>query len=239
MNRMRWGALGAIALAVPWLSGCVTLAEFRKLEYEVNRLKGEGVQAGSDPVVVADMSAEMEALRTELAELRGRVEVAEHRADEALGEARRARQDAAGGGEDASDPSATPAGSPEEVKAYREAHAAWRAGDLDACVALFRDFLQTYPSSDHADDAGYWLADCHFKQEDYKNAILRYDDVVRRYPSGDKAPEALYRQGEALLRLGPQYGQAARKAFQTLIDEYPDSPRVADAREQLDLLGPG
>jgi TolA-binding protein len=83
------------------------------------------------------------------------------------------------------------------------------------------------------------MADCHFKQGDYKTAILRFDDVVGRYPAGDKAPEALFRQGEALLKLGPNYGPAAGKAFERLINEYPESSRVAEARRQLELLGAG
>jgi TolA-binding protein len=63
--------------------------------------------------------------------------------------------------------------------------------------------------------------------------------VVARYPEGEKAPDALYRQGEALLKLGPGYQKAAGKAFQRVIAEYPNSARAADAKKQLDLLGPG
>jgi TolA-binding protein len=62
---------------------------------------------------------------------------------------------------------------------------------------------------------------------------------VARYPTGNKAPDALYRQGEALLRLGPGYGKAAGKAFERVIAEYPDSARAQEARKQLDLLGAG
>ena len=83
------------------------------------------------------------------------------------------------------------------------------------------------------------MADCHYREGDYKAAVLRFADVVQRYPAGDKAPDALYRQGEALLRLGPKYGDAAHTAFERLINEYPDSPRVAEAKRQLELLGPG
>jgi TolA-binding protein len=82
------------------------------------------------------------------------------------------------------------------------------------------------------------MADCYFKQGDYQTAILRFDDVAGRYPTSDKAPEALYRQGEALLRLGPRYGKAARKAFERVINEYPNSERAEQARRQLELLGP-
>ena len=63
-------------------------------------------------------------------------------------------------------------------------------------------------------------------------------DVAGRYPTSEKAPDALYRQGEALLRLGPRYGKAARKAFERVINEYPNSERAEQARRQLELLGP-
>ena len=99
--------------------------------------------------------------------------------------------------------------------------------------------MQTYPTSAYADDASYWMADCFFKNGDYKTAVLRFDDVAARYPTGNKAADALYRQGEALLRLGPRYGKAAGKAFERVIKEYPDSARASEAKKQLDLLGSG
>jgi TolA-binding protein len=65
---------------------------------------------------------------------------------------------------------------------------------------------------------------------------LRFDDVVARYPAGNKAPDAIYREGEALLRLGPGYNTAARKAFERVLAEYPESDRAAEAKQQLELL---
>ena len=125
----------------------------------------------------------------------------------------------------------------EEVLAYREAHAAWRAGDSEACIDRFAEFLQNYPSSEYADDATYWLADCYFKQGNFSAAVLRFDDVARQYPSGNKAADALYRQGEALLRMG--HGKAAGNAFEKVLQDYPDSARAPEAKKQLDLLGSG
>jgi tol-pal system protein YbgF len=246
IRRRRGAALAAALVAALGTSGCVTMAEFRKLEYEVNRMKG-GARGGSGGgAQLADTVTEIDALREQIATLEGRVEVAEHQAAQAL-EAVRSGSAASGGGPTgATDaPRANGggedhfAGSPEEVQAYREARAAWRSGDLEACIDRFRGFLQTYPASDHADDAAYWMADCHYREGDYKAAVLRFADVVQRYATGDKAPDALYRQGEALLRLGPKYGSAAETAFERLINEYPDSPRVAEAKRQLELLGPG
>ena len=97
--------------------------------------------------------------------------------------------------------------------------------------------MQTYPSSTYAENASYWMADCYFKRGDYKTAVLRFDDVVNRYPGGRRAPDALYRQGEALLRRGPIYGKAASKAFERVVREYPDSTRAQEAKKQLEILG--
>ena len=63
--------------------------------------------------------------------------------------------------------------------------------------------------------------------------------MAARYPTGNKAADALYRQGEALLRLGPGYGKAAGKAFERVLREYPDSARAPEAKRQLGLLGSG
>jgi tol-pal system protein YbgF len=248
MLRNRIVSLGAVLLLLPWLAGCVTVAEFRKLEYEVNKMRRSG-GGGASGARLADLAAEIDALRDQMAQLEGRLEVTEHQSKVAVEEARAARLDASQPGAPAAaqqSPSNTAPGEAQsappsasvELQAYREAYNTWRTDDYGTCIDRFREFLQTYPSSDYADDAAYWMADCYFKQGDYQTAILRFDDVAGRYPTSGKAPEALYRQGEALLRLGPRYGKAARKAFERVINEYPNSERAEQARRQLELLGP-
>lgn len=234
------------------LTGCVTVAEFRKLENEVTDIERAGSTGGlGSRERLAELASRLEALEQQAERLGGRIEVAEHRAQEALDEARMARQEAAAqpiSGLDASAETALPGGDfdpsgslevSQEVAAYRDGYAAWRRGEWASCIDRFRDFLQTYPSSAYADDAAYWLADGYFKQGDYKTAILRFDDVVTTYPEGNKAAEALYRQGEALLRLGPGFGKAASKAFEKVVKEYPRSGRATEAKRQLELLRTG
>lgn len=126
-----------------------------------------------------------------------------------------------------------------EIRAYRTAHKAWQSNETELCVNRFRDFLQTYPASPYADDAAFWMADCHYKQAEYKKAVLRFDEVVRNYPAGNKASDALYRQGESLLKLGPGFREAAKRAFERVVKEYPDSARSAEAKQQLDLFSAG
>jgi tol-pal system protein YbgF len=239
-------AAGCLAAALPALTGCVGLAEFRKLQYEVRQMKAGGGGTGG-PARLADVSSELEAMREQIAQLEGRLEVNEHQTQEALEEAKKARLAAAQGAASAAvpgtdDPTAGPpadAPASEEVKSYRVAYDAWRGENHQQCIDRFGQFLQSFPTSQYADDASFWLADCYFKQGDLKAAILRFDDVATRYPKSEKASEALYRQGEALLKLGPNFGKAAEKAFDRVVKEYPDSRRAEDARQQLKLLGAG
>jgi tol-pal system protein YbgF len=260
---------GVFALAIFATTGCATVAELRKVEARVIDMeRGRTPGGGALREQVADYVADIDALREEMRTLEGRLEVTEKAAADALEDARRARLDLAqmkaqlqrgetptgdtsdaggtptaataaasvnvlpGDGEDEEDLSA-------EIQAYRAAHAAWQKGDTGTCVERFRDFLQTYPASPYADDAAFWMADCHYKQAEYKKAVLRFDEVVRNYPAGNKASDALYRQGESLLKLGPGFREAAKRAFERVIKEYPDSERANEARRQLDLYSTG
>ncbi len=239
------------------LTGCVTMADYRKLEGEVWALEkqvnsGGGVSEGSSGLALAELTMQVEEMSGELAVLQGRLEVAERRVEEALAEAESARRVNLGAGEAPKPTPTTPQGDagasvtpPEdsssveitaEVQSYRQAYAAWSEGDAQLCIDRFREFLQNHPSSTYADDATYWIADCYFKQGDYKSSVLRFDDVVRRNPDGKKAADALFRQGEALLRMGPSYTAAASKAFERVLTEYPNSTRTDDAKKQLELL---
>jgi tol-pal system protein YbgF len=125
-----------------------------------------------------------------------------------------------------------------EVRAYQEALASWRTSDYAACIDQFGGFLQTYASSSRADDAAFWIGDCYYRQGEFKQAVVRFDDVARNYPTGNRAPDALYRQGESLLKLGPTFYEAAQRAFERVLKEYPDSARAVEARRQLELRSP-
>ena len=233
--------IGAIASLVLGLAACVTPAEFRKVERRVIDLERTQGATG-DRTRVAQIGSQLDSLEREIALLRGRVEVTEHRVEAALEEARAARAEAGSAGAPAPVPDGAGAGTDggvvsEEVAVYRAAYGEWRAGNSPACIDQFTKFLQTYPASDYADDATYWLGDCYFKQGNFAAAVLRFDDVAGQYPSGNKAADARYRQGEALLRMG--HAKAAADAFEKVLRDYPDSSRAPEAKRQLDLLETG
>ena len=150
-----------------------------------------------------------------------------------------------GAGPPASLPLTTASGdASREIRDYEDAFRLYRAGDYRRAIDQFEAFLQTHPSSDYADNALFWLGECHFKLGDHERAVLVFEDVVKRYPNGNKVPDALYRQGRALLEIGTRsqqsaaYAPAARQVFQRIVVEHPESDRVLEAKRELERLGP-
>jgi tol-pal system protein YbgF len=230
-------------------TGCLTVGDFRREMADFEKRMDAKMKASKGHSGLADVVAGMDEMRAEMRSLKGRLEVAEKTAADALAEARRARQELAArstvdspGVAGAAVVPAAGADEPsesEELVAYRAAYTEWREGRHQACIEKFASFLKKYPDSSYADDAAYWMADCHFQQGEFKSAVMRFDDVVNNYPTGNKAPEALYRQGESLLRLGPGFQGAAKRAFERVVEEYPDSARAAEAEKQIERLRAG
>ena len=234
------------------LSGCVTVPEFRALEREVADLKaGQGGGGGVAPNArLAELGSDVQELQGEVDQLRGELEEAQHLAQRALDEAAAAREIGGGAartvppaGVSTAGSRAAPGSLSDEVRAYEEAFRLYRNEEYAPAIDRFKAFLQTDPSSGYADNAQFWLGECHFKLEHYELAVLAFQDVVDRYPEGNKVPDALYRQGIAMIAVGEQKGQsdayrgAASQIFQKLVNEHPDSDRVPEARRQLEKLG--
>jgi outer membrane protein assembly factor BamD len=79
------------------------------------------------------------------------------------------------------------------------------------------------------------IADAAVKQGDSKRAIKAYTKIVRRYPHDRTAPEASYRIGE-IQEQRADYLHAAG-AYRLLVEQYPQSPRFAEAIEGQFRIG--
>jgi len=244
--------LGFAALLIA-LGGCASQGDFLALKEEVSDLHRSGRGAPDPFARIAQLSAEVDAMRGEIRHLEGELELARKEASDALSEIQRTRTTMAQQSAEAAtvkakpqqppgpavlEPDPEPAPPDQELAGYQQALNSWRADDYLACIEHFTAFLQNYPTSSYADDAAYWLADCTYKHDEFKRAVIRFSDVVRVYPDSPKAPDALYRQGESLLKLGPRFKDAARTVFKRVQTDYPDSERAGDASQQLERLGP-
>ena len=117
---------------------------------------------------------------------------------------------------------------------YDDAFRVVERKDYRAAIIKLRDFIKRYPASDLADNAQYWLGECHYALKEYDRAILEFD-AVRNYPNGDKMPAALLKQGFAYAELNDRVD--ARKVLQELVERYPQSEEAGKAKAKLKTLG--
>ena len=116
----------------------------------------------------------------------------------------------------------------------RDYEIAWQAmekKDYRVAITRFKDFLKRHPKSNLADNAQYWIGECHYGLREFDQAIIEFDAVRRRYPQGDKVAAALLKQGFAFAELGEKLN--ARLLLQEVAEKFPDSPEAAKAKLKL------
>jgi tol-pal system protein YbgF len=119
----------------------------------------------------------------------------------------------------------------------RDYEVGWRAlekKDYKVAISRFKDFLKKHSKSKLADNAQYWIGECHYALREFDQAIVEFDAVRRRYPQGDKVPAAVLKQGFAFAELGEKVN--ARLVLQELVEKYPQSPEASKAKTRLKAL---
>ncbi len=101
----------------------------------------------------------------------------------------------------------------------------------EQALSSFKSFLDTYPKSNLADNAQFWIGECFMGLNQYEHAILEFNKVIKNYPKENKVPNAMYRQAIAMQKIGEATG--AKIVLKNLIKMYPKSPEAADAEKKL------
>jgi tol-pal system protein YbgF len=117
---------------------------------------------------------------------------------------------------------------------YETAYADYTAGQWSLAIQGFETYLKTYPKSDLADDAQYYIGESYAGDSKYQDAASAYEKVIREYPSSNILPEAWYKVGISYDRLGQP--DKAREAFDYVVKNYPDTDAGRIARQNLDRL---
>lgn len=123
---------------------------------------------------------------------------------------------------------------PDEQTTYETAMATFKAGDYKNAAVQLGDFVRRYPASNYASSAQYWLGSAFYAQRDCKKAIAAQQVVVSTYENSPKAPDAMLNIGTCYAELKDK--KSATKAMKDLIAKYPDSAAAQAARDQLPAL---
>ncbi len=117
---------------------------------------------------------------------------------------------------------------------YDTAWSDYTTGQWALAIEGFDAYLSSFPRSEFADDAQFYIGQTHYADGQYREAATAFEEVVLSYPDGDRVSEALYKRGLALERLGEP--ELARQAFERVVQNYPDDNMANLARQALDRL---
>lgn len=202
----------------------------------------------------ADLQSRLVQLEDQVRDLTGRLEEANHRAEQASRELQTFKadvelrfQDLQGGAAPASasgdsvapapadqasaGPDAAPAqsvlpsGTPQTQ--YDFAIDLMKRGQYPQARNAFLEFLQLHPKHELAGNAQYWLGETYYVQGDYKQAASAFLSGYRDFPKSRKAADSLLKLGLSLNRLGQK--EQACAAYMQVGSQF---PKAAEAKKR-------
>lgn len=183
-----------------------------------------------------DMNGQLDALRTEMAKLRGSDE---QRAKE-LADLQRAQTDLAQAMDERLrrfEPARVTLDGREftveqaEKRAYDEAIAIIRTGDFAQAVEQLQAFQRRHPASPYADAVRFWLGNAQYGQRQYKEAIATFRAFQAAAPQHPRVPEALL--AIANCQIESKDTKAARRTLEDLQKAHPGTEAAQAAKERL------
>ena len=129
-------------------------------------------------------------------------------------------------------PALSPGLSPQRM--YDTAWADYTNGQWELAIQGFEAYLKTFPRSEFADDAQFYIGQTHYADGAFEDAVNAFEEALLNYPTGDIVPEASYKRGLALDRLGET--DRAQQAFELVVENYPDSTMATLSQQALDRL---
>lgn len=263
---MRKWALGATLLAVSQLATAGLFSD-DEAHKRIEALQQENIQLQQklrsldervtklDAMLRAqgmlDLLQSVEAMKNEMAKLRGQIEVNTYNVDTTQKRQKDLYVDLDNRLRklervDGPSPSATPApsDSPAPVTApaapsdpaaenrnYEAAFNLFKIGNYQGAIAGFQNFLKSYPSSPLAANAQYWVGNSYSAQKDYKAAIAQQQKLIKSYPASPKVPDALLNIASSYAELGEK--ENAKKALEEILAKHPLSPAADTAKKRL------
>jgi tol-pal system protein YbgF len=117
------------------------------------------------------------------------------------------------------------------VQLFAAAYSDYLRGNYMLSFSEFQQFVETYRSSDLADNAQYWIGEIFLEKKRFQESLDAFERVVHLSPKGDKATVALYKRALVLDEMGRRAD--AVKQLQVLIKVYPKCFEANLAKQKL------
>ena len=138
----------------------------------------------------------------------------------------------------AAPPATTPApGGPNALSPSRLYDLAWAdytAGNYDLAVEGFSSYVRSFPRSEFADNAQYYIGESYYQRGKLAEAVDAFGRVISTYAKSDVAGQAYYKQGLCYERLNQP--DRARQAYDYLVKNLGETDAGRLAKQRLDAL---
>ncbi|CAM3659002.1 tol-pal system protein YbgF [Polynucleobacter brandtiae] len=181
-----------------------------------------------------DLQNQIEKLKADNAELRGKVENLEKQGEDITSSQKTYYQDLdnrLGNFEPRTETIEGVTGTvqPGEKKAYDEALNYFQAGSLKKADDSFSAFVNRYPKSPYLPLALFWTGNSKYANKDYTGAIAQLQSLIKRFPNHPRIPAAMITLANAQLESGNK--TAAKKTANDIISKYPDTDAAKNAQQ--------
>ena len=125
---------------------------------------------------------------------------------------------------------------------FNAAIAYYKADSYLKALPLFEELLSVYRGTDKAQDVTYYYAYTNYRLEDYVMAQYYFAQYYHSYPHTPRAEECDFMRAFCEYMLSPVYSldqtdtQKAMEAFQSFVDDFPNSVHVKESNKYIDLL---
>lgn len=109
----------------------------------------------------------------------------------------------------------------EEQQQYEAAFNLLKQGLYSRASQAFRVFIQRYPTSPLAGNAQYWAAEANYVIRNFGLALKEFDRVVKEYPESPKVADALLKIGYSYYEIGTW--EKARQALTDVVTRFPNT----------------
>lgn len=104
----------------------------------------------------------------------------------------------------------------------------------DRAFQEYKKVFESFPESGRVGEAVAKMAEHYYKQKDYSRAVDVFETVLNDHPDARFLDVILFNYGRCLYRM--ERRADARKQFDQLISDYPESPLAADAKRISEAL---
>ena len=117
---------------------------------------------------------------------------------------------------------------------YQAAFELLKEQRYEPAAMAFQQFLVTFPDSELADNAQYWLAESYYVTQKFDEALAAFEFVITTFPRSRKVPDALLKMGYCNYEL-KAFG-SARDALVRVQADYPETTAARLAGQRLSRM---